>query len=106
LPPSPIFWGKYFLFSGAGGNENWLLVAILIMGTLLEAGYIGKILWRVMQRTPGKRKVRLPATTVIMAFIAITIGLVIGLMPGIIEDLLWMVYTNFEKLIYLPWEVA
>jgi len=105
MPPSPIFWGKYFLFTGAGGEENWLLVAIIIMGTLLEAGYIGKILWRVMQRTPGRRTVRLPITTVIMAFAAITIGLVIGLIPGIIEDLLWMVYTNFEKLVYLPWGV-
>ncbi|MGA1849075.1 MAG: complex I subunit 5 family protein [Thermoplasmatota archaeon] len=106
MPPSPIFWGKYFLFTGAGGEENWLLVAMMIAGTLLEAGYIGKILWRVTQRTDGGKKVTLPVTTLIMAFVAITIGLVIGLMPGVMEDLLWMVYTNFEKLVYLPWGVV
>ena len=30
MPPSPTFWGKFFLFSTAGAQEQWILVVLRI----------------------------------------------------------------------------
>jgi len=105
MPPSPIFWGKYFLFSEAGGQENWLLVGVIIIGTILEAGYVGKLLWRTMPKEGITKKIKLPITTGIMAFIAVISGVGIGVMPGILEDLvsqvLWELTHPMEYYVLL-----
>jgi multicomponent Na+:H+ antiporter subunit D len=101
MPPSPIFWGKYFLFSEAGGDSNWLLVALLLIGTLLEAGYIGKVLWRVMKRKEGTGTFKLPWTTGIMALIVVLAGVVLGSTPGILQDILYMVWLEFVDPVFL-----
>lgn len=97
MPPSPIFWGKYFLFSGAGLEEKWLMVGVIIIGTVLEAGYVGKLLWRTMPKEGISRKVGLPVTTGAMAIIAVVLGIVIGVMPGLLEDLVEQVLWEFTE---------
>ncbi|MGA1873399.1 MAG: complex I subunit 5 family protein [Thermoplasmatota archaeon] len=91
MPPSPIFWGKYFLFAGAGGEENWLLMGVIIIGTILEAGYVGKLIWRAMPKEKESRPFKLPVATGIMAFLAVLAGLFIGVLPGVLEDLIGQV---------------
>jgi formate hydrogenlyase subunit 3/multisubunit Na+/H+ antiporter MnhD subunit len=100
MPPSPIFWGKYFLFSGAGGDSNWLLIGVLIIGTLLEAGYIGKLLWRVVQTKEGGRSVKLPIATAVMASLAVALGILIGAVPGLLQDILDLVVMEFTDPVF------
>ncbi len=95
MPPSPIFWGKYFLFSGAGGESNWLLVGLLIVGTLLEAGYIGKLLWRVLPKKEEAKAFKLPITTTVMALIAVALGVLLGAVPGLLQDIIDLVVLEF-----------
>jgi multicomponent Na+:H+ antiporter subunit D len=97
MPPSPIFWGKYFLFSEAGADGNWLLVGMIIIGTILEAGYIGKLLWRVMPWKYEGKPFRMPIPTGLMAVLAIGLGIVLGVMPFLIQDLLDQIVTEMSN---------
>lgn len=101
MPPSPIFWGKYFLFSEAGSGSQWLLIGLLIVGTLLEAGYIGKILWRVLPKEDKTKSFDLPITTTIMASIAVAVGIVLGAAPGLLDDILFLIWFEFVNPVFL-----
>ncbi len=40
LPPFPSFWAKWHLVSALVPNGRWLLVAVVLGGSLMEAGYL------------------------------------------------------------------
>jgi formate hydrogenlyase subunit 3/multisubunit Na+/H+ antiporter MnhD subunit len=101
MPPSPIFWGKYFLFRQAGTGSEWLLMGLLIMGTMLEAGYIGKILWRVLPKKDVSKPFKLPITTMVMAVIAVTFGIILGAAPALLEDILDLIWIEFLDPVFL-----
>jgi formate hydrogenlyase subunit 3/multisubunit Na+/H+ antiporter MnhD subunit len=101
MPPSPIFWGKFFLFRQVGTGSEWLLMALLIIGMLLEAGYIGKVLWRILPKEEISKPFKLPITTMVMAVIAVSIGIIIGAAPVLLEDILDLIWLEFLIPIFL-----
>lgn len=46
LPPTAGFFGKWFILSGAMQTANWLAVGVIVVSTMLNAGYFLPILYR------------------------------------------------------------
>lgn len=42
LPPFPAFWAKWAALSSLASGGAWVVVAIVLLGSLLEAGYLGR----------------------------------------------------------------
>jgi multicomponent Na+:H+ antiporter subunit D len=59
IPPTAGFLGKWFLLGGAVQTANWLAVAVIVVSTVLNAGYLLPIVFRAFFREPpkGRRKV-------------------------------------------------
>lgn len=53
LPPAAGFISKWYILSAAMGTENWIAVGVLILSTLLNAGYFVPIVWRAFFRAPA-----------------------------------------------------
>ncbi|MGA1822389.1 MAG: complex I subunit 5 family protein [Thermoplasmatota archaeon] len=87
MPPSPTFWGKFMLFAGADGTAGWAVAAAVVIGTLLEAGYIGRLVWKaVSTRETGREQKRIPMSVarIIPALIGILGLILIGLFPSML----------------------
>jgi len=52
LPPTAGFLGKWFILTGAMQTANWLAVTVIILSTLLNAGYFLPIVFRAFFREP------------------------------------------------------
>ena len=52
VPPTAGFLGKWFMLSGAMQSANWLAVAVIVVSTLLNAGYFLPIVFRAFFRAP------------------------------------------------------
>jgi multicomponent Na+:H+ antiporter subunit D len=52
IPPTAGFLGKWFILTGAMQTANWLAVSVIIVSTLLNAGYFLPIVFRAFFRDP------------------------------------------------------
>jgi multicomponent Na+:H+ antiporter subunit D len=52
IPPTAGFLGKWFMLSGAMQSANWLAVCVIVLSTLLNAGYFLPIVFRAFLREP------------------------------------------------------
>ncbi|MPZ55431.1 MAG: monovalent cation/H+ antiporter subunit D family protein [Rhizobiales bacterium] len=52
VPPTAGFLGKWFMLTGAMQTANWLAVAIMVVSTVLNAGYFLPIVFRAFFRAP------------------------------------------------------
>ncbi|HHD15812.1 MAG TPA: hypothetical protein ENK47_03805 [Euryarchaeota archaeon] len=106
MPPSPTFWGKYFLFSGAGSSEQWVLVGILVVGTVIEAGYLGRLIFNIFDVRKDTRENGLPLARGIMGAVAVFMIFLIGVMPGPLHDIIELVIRELlQPLTYIRWGV-
>jgi multicomponent Na+:H+ antiporter subunit D len=81
LPPSGGFIGKWLLINASIANQQWLLVALIAVGSLLAAGYILRVLPCAFKRVEGlERPKKLPPlvewTALGLAAAAIGLGLI------------------------------
>jgi multicomponent Na+:H+ antiporter subunit D len=53
LPPTAGFIGKWFILTGAMDSANWLAVFVIVVSTLLNAGYFLPIVFRAFFREPS-----------------------------------------------------
>jgi multicomponent Na+:H+ antiporter subunit D len=53
LPPTAGFLGKWFMLTGAMQTGQWLAVGVVVLSTVLNAGYFLPILVTAFQREPG-----------------------------------------------------
>jgi multicomponent Na+:H+ antiporter subunit D len=53
LPPTAGFIGKWFILTGAINSANWLAVFVIVVSTLLNAGYFLPIVFRAFFREPS-----------------------------------------------------
>ncbi len=104
MPPSPTFWGKYFLFSAAGSEGQWLLISILIIGTLFEAGYLGRMLFNIFDTRKERKADTLPLARGIMGALFVFFIFLIGFLPGPLEDIITFVIAELiDPLNYISW---
>jgi multicomponent Na+:H+ antiporter subunit D len=52
LPPTAGFLGKWLMLTGAMQTANWIAVFVIIVSTLLNAGYFLPIVFRAFFREP------------------------------------------------------
>jgi multicomponent Na+:H+ antiporter subunit D len=50
IPPTAGFLGKWFILSGAMQSANWIAVAVIVVSTILNAGYFLPIVFRAFFR--------------------------------------------------------
>lgn len=104
MPPSPTFWGKFLFFSGSG--DNWAVIALVALGTILEAGYIGRIIYNIHAPNEKARKRSLPLARGLMGVIAVMVIIVIGVFPGAFDGILGLVVDELlDPSTYSGWGV-
>ena len=54
MPLTAGFLGKWFMLTGAAGSAQWFAVAVIIVSTLLNAGYFLPVVYRAFRRPDGK----------------------------------------------------
>ena len=54
IPPTAGFLGKWFILTGAMQTANWIAVGVIIVSTLLNAGYFLPIVFRAFFREPAE----------------------------------------------------
>jgi formate hydrogenlyase subunit 3/multisubunit Na+/H+ antiporter MnhD subunit len=106
MPPSPTFWGKFLFFSGAGSEGLWLVAVIVGIGTLLEAGYLGRLLFGIYSVEGRVRRRPLGAARGVMGMTAAVIVLLLGLFPDTINGIIEQVIEELmDPMTYIGWGV-
>ena len=54
LPLTAGFLGKWFMLLGAAGTAQWFAVGVIVISTLLNAGYFLPVIYRAFRRPEGK----------------------------------------------------
>ncbi|CFX61214.1 NADH-ubiquinone oxidoreductase chain L [Candidatus Filomicrobium marinum] len=54
LPPTAGFFGKWFMLSAASTTQDWLVIAVIVLSTVLNACYFLPIIIRAFFREPEK----------------------------------------------------
>jgi multicomponent Na+:H+ antiporter subunit D len=54
VPPTAGFLGKWFILLGAAGAGQWFAVAVIVLSTLLNAGYFLPPVYRAFARAPAE----------------------------------------------------
>jgi multicomponent Na+:H+ antiporter subunit D len=90
LPPTAGFLGKWFMLSGAMESANWLAVAVMVVSTVLNAGYFLPIVFRAFFRAPtGDQAARMEGVAeapwpIVLALTVTAIGAVaLFFLPGV-----------------------
>ena len=79
LPPSGGFIGKWLMLQAMIGAGQWLLVVILVTGSLLAAGYIFRVLGIALQTTEADLPVvPAPPQLTVMAMVLALLPLLLG----------------------------
>jgi multicomponent Na+:H+ antiporter subunit D len=87
LPPAAGFVSKWYMLSGAMQTAQWTAVAVIVVSTLLTAGYFVPIVYRAFFRPPhdGAHAIHgeapLPMVAALVCTAALTVGLF--LVPGV-----------------------
>lgn len=89
LPPSGGFIGKWFLLEAALSHRRWDLVVVLIIGSVLAAGYIFKVLGHAFTQAPVPHESRtVPAS---MEWAALTLAMGAVLLGFLAEPVLLLI---------------
>ncbi len=86
MPLTAGFLGKWFMLTGAAGSAQWFAVAVIVVSTLLNAGYFLPIVYRAFRRPDGKDAVAVkeapwPMVVALVATALLTV--LLFLFPGV-----------------------
>ena len=89
LPPTAGFLGKWFMLSGAVSTGQWFAVGVIVVSTMLNAGYFLPILYRAFLMKPDVEGDHGEAPLgILIAISATAIGtILLFLFPGVAFDL-------------------
>ncbi len=89
LPPSGGFIGKWLLLEAAVRQERWDLAAVMILGGLLAAGYIFKVLGHAFTQAAAPQEARtIPASMEWSAFLLAFSAILLGFMAPLLLSLM------------------
>jgi multicomponent Na+:H+ antiporter subunit D len=86
MPMTAGFLGKWFMLVGAAGSAQWFAVAVIVVSTLLSAGYFLPVVYRAFRRAGGDGVGRVKeAPWPVVVALTVTAGLTIlmFLFPGV-----------------------
>ena len=89
LPPSGGFIGKWLLLQSAFAQGRWDLAAVMILGGLLAAGYVFKVLGKTftqaaMPHEPGAVPASMEWAAILLALGAIVLGFLAPLVLSLV----------------------
>jgi multicomponent Na+:H+ antiporter subunit D len=90
VPPTAGFLGKWFLLTGAVQSANWIAVGVIVVSTILNAGYYLPIVYRAFFRAPADtgHEIHEAPWPIVAALTATAIGtLMLFFAPGIPYEL-------------------
>lgn len=84
IPPTPGFWGKFYLFSSAvGGGMTWLAVFGIVNSLISAVYYINVVRHMFVVEEVGETKpIRVPAMITTVIIIVLIGTVMLGLFPG------------------------
>jgi multicomponent Na+:H+ antiporter subunit D len=85
IPPTAGFIGKWFMLTGAMQTANWIAVAVIVLSTVLNAGYFLPIVYRAFFReAPAGHAHGEAPWPIVLALVATAVGTVLlFLLPDI-----------------------
>ena len=86
MPLTAGFLGKWFMLVGAAGNAQWFAVAVIILSTLLNAGYFLPVVYRAFRRPDGKGTATIkeaPWPMVVALVVTALLTVLLFLFPGV-----------------------
>jgi multicomponent Na+:H+ antiporter subunit D len=86
VPPTAGFLGKWFLLTGAAQAANWIAVGVIVLSTILNAGYYLPIVYRAFFRAlpESSHHVHEAPWPIVVALTATAVGtIVLFFTPGI-----------------------
>jgi multicomponent Na+:H+ antiporter subunit D len=92
LPPTGGFAAKWLLVSSAIAAGNWFVVAVLLIGGLLAASYVARVLRAALlngedgTEAPGSRRTALDWPPMALAVLVLLLGFVVDPMARLIAD--------------------
>ena len=91
VPPTAGFLGKWFILLGAVGTGQWFAVGVVVVSTLLNAGYFLPVVYRAFARPGGARKLASakegPWPMVVSLIVTAIATVLIFVFPGVPYDL-------------------
>ena len=87
LPPSGGFVGKWYLLLGSVAVAQWWWIAVVVLGTLLTAGYLMRVVRPAMGPPVAHAPVQRDARDILALALA-SLTVMLGLWPGPLLDLL------------------
>lgn len=89
MPPSGGFVGKWLLVRAAIEGGQWWLVVVILIGGLLAAGYVFRVLRSAFMPLGGEAHFRpLPRGAELPAFALALLALLLGIAPNVLLELL------------------
>ncbi len=86
MPMTAGFLGKWFMLTGAAGSAQWFAVAVIVISTLLNAGYFLPVVYRAFRRPDGKGAVAVkeaPWPIVVALMVTALLTILMFLFPGV-----------------------
>ena len=86
MPMTAGFLGKWFMLTGAAGSGQWFAVAVIILSTLLNAGYFLPVIYRAFRRSDGDGVVAVkeaPWPMVVALVVTAVLTILLFLFPGV-----------------------
>ena len=89
IPLSSGFVSKWYLVTGSIETGNWLIMGVLLAGSLLSAAYLGPIIYKAyFEKGPETNdKIREVPWMVVPLVITATVSLILGLYPAPVQEL-------------------
>ena len=86
MPLTAGFLGKWFMLIGAAGNAQWFAVAVIVLSTLLNAGYFLPVVYRAFRRPAGDGAATIkeaPWPMVVALVVTALLTVLLFLFPGV-----------------------
>jgi multicomponent Na+:H+ antiporter subunit D len=90
IPPTVGFLGKWFILLGAVGTGQWFAVGVIVISTLLNAGYFLPVVYRAFAREPASAiagATESPAPMVIALSATAILTILLFIFPGVPYEL-------------------
>lgn len=86
MPMTAGFLGKWFMLTGAAGSGQWFAVGVIVVSTLLNAGYFLPVIYRAFRRRDGEGAVAVkeaPWPIVVALTVTALLTILLFLFPGV-----------------------
>lgn len=102
LPITGGFFGKLFILLGAAQAQNYWIIAIMIVTSVISYYfYFGIIRQMFIRSTGDAHEIKVPATTGIVIWLSVVVIIALGVIPGAGMDMIHGVFSFAADMLFL-----